>query len=301
VSIAKCDSYEGCKTFFFVPDLSIMPENFATSFFAKGFETYYIMDDKHLDLESKIRVITRLYGEIILFFNIERNIIGVDWPDLTRRLVKEHGQRIRIGVLCHRRLGDETIADLEREYLYDIGIYCGCIPLEFRKSQNLALLTEVLEANDARGRRSSLRAICGDTSTLNFSHRGHSFRGSVRDVSLSHFSCVFDGQAPELELYEKVDNIQLKLGGIICSVDGVLFAKRSGDGSTLYVFVFRNSRDRDGLDAEMHAKVNGFIQRHFEQEVQEKLSRSFGEEIALRRNSYAVADSTKNGRPAILA
>jgi hypothetical protein len=307
VSNGKIDSFEGCKTFFFVPDLSIMPEDFVSTFFSKGFETYYLMDDKHLDIESKVRVILRLYQDVILFFNIERNLPGVDWPDLVRRLIKEHSGKARIGVLCHRRLGEESIAELERKYLYEIGIYCGCIPLEFRKTQNLALLSEVLEANDARGRRSSLRAICGDTSSLNFAHRGASFRGTVRDVSVSHFSCAFEGADPGLEMYEKVANIQLKLGGIICSVNGVVFAKRVVGSATLYVFVFRNSRDRDGLDAEMLAKVNGFIQRHFEQSVRAELARGFGEEIANRKEATAAAlaralsGSTKDSRPAILA
>jgi hypothetical protein len=88
-------------------------------------ESYYVMDDKHLDLESKVRVIRRLFGEVILFFNVERRINGVDWPSFVRRLVVEHGDRIRVGVLCHRHVGEDAIAELERKYLYEIGICCG--------------------------------------------------------------------------------------------------------------------------------------------------------------------------------
>jgi hypothetical protein len=90
---------------------------------------------------------------------------------------------------------------------------------------------------------------------------------AANDASVSHFSCAFEGPNPDLKMYEKVDGIQLNLGGIICAVSGVLFAKRASADRALYVFVFRDSRDCDGLDAEMHAKVNGFIQRHFEQAV----------------------------------
>lgn len=301
MSSIKSDSFEGCKTFFFVPDLSIMPEDFVTHFFADGFETYYMMDDKHLDLESKVRVIARLFGDVILFFNIERNISGIDWPAFVRRIREEHNSRVRVGVLCNRRIGDEAIAALERKYLYDIGIFCGCIPLDFRKAKNLPLLSEVLAANDARGRRNALRAVCEGTSSLNFSRGGHLYRGEVRDVSVSHFSCVFDGPVPELRMYEKVEDIQIKLGGIICSVNGVLFAKRVVGGSTLFVFVFRDSHDKDGLDAEMGAKVNGFIRKHFEQGVQAALSRGFGEEIARQRGSRGPSDSTRPSSPAILA
>ena len=297
----KLDSWEGCKTFFVVPDLSLMPEDFVPTFFAKGFETYYLMDDQHLDLAAKVRVILGLFNDVIFFFNVGRKINGVHWPEFVRGISEEHGERARIGVLCERRLGDEAIAAFERTYLYEIGIFCGCVPLDYRKAKNLPLLAEVLAANEAKGRRSSLRAVCGDTSRLNFSREGHSFRGFVRDVSLSHFSCVFEGSDPELKMYEKVKDIQLNLGGIICSVDAVLFAKRAVGASMLYVFVFRDSRDRDGLDAHMSAKINGFIHRHYEQGVRAALSKGFGEEIARRRERRPGAGSTRSQAPTILA
>jgi len=53
-----------------------------------------------------------------------------------------------------------------------------------------------------------------------------------RKCETYYVSCVFDGADPELEMYEKVEDSLMKLGGIIRSVDGVLFAKRAVGAST---------------------------------------------------------------------
>jgi hypothetical protein len=146
-------------------------------------------------------------------------------------------------------------------------------------------LTQVLSANEARGRRRNLRAICGDSCVFNFSLDGRVYRGRVRDISVSHFSCCFDGPDPGLKLYEKIDDVQLKLGGAICTVDAVLFIQRETEGERLSVFVFRDSRNREGLDHEVMSKVNSFIQGHFEQAVRSMIRAAYDEELARRRDA----------------
>jgi len=292
----KKELTEGRKTFFVVPDLSLMPEEFVPSFFARGFEVYYLMDDQYLDMASKVNVIFSLFPDVIIFFNTDRRLNGLQWPAFVRELKSKHKEKARLGVLCGKAIGEEALRVMERTYLYDIGIHCGCIPLEYRKSRNLAILDGVLTANEAKGRRSSLRAICGPTCTLNFPLRGRLYRAFVRDVSISHFSCEFDGPDPGLEMYEKVDDIQMKLGGIICAVNAVVYTKRALGEVLLYVFVFRDSRGRDGLDAEMFAKINGFVHEHFDESVRSLVRKGFEEELSKRRESKSPsAGSTKKG------
>jgi hypothetical protein len=273
----KKELYQGVKTFFVAPDLSIMPEDFLSQFFLHGFEAYYLMDDQYLDMETKIRVLFSLFPDFLLFFNIDRKLGKVDWPESIKRIKDENGERAKIGVLYGNHVEEATRRSIEKTYLYDIGIYCGCIPLEYQKKKNVALLHSVLVANEANGRRKSLRAICGSTCTFNLVQRGTKYVGEIRDISVSHFSCAFDGPDPDLAMYEKADGFQLNLSGIICTVDGVVFTKRILDGSMLYVFVFRSSRDREGLDAEMLAKVNGFIHAHFEKGVLAIVNKGFEE------------------------
>jgi hypothetical protein len=286
----KKELYQGVKTFFIAPDLTLMPEDFLSHFFLKGFEAYYLMDDQYLDMETKIRVLFRLFPDFLLFFNIDRKLGKIEWPKAMAGIKDDFGERAKMGVLYSGYIEESTRKSIEKTYLYDIGTYCGCIPLMYKKQKNLALLQSVLVANEANGRRKSLRAICGSTCTFNLVIRGIKYLGEIRDISVSHFSCAFDGPDPDLPMYEKARGFQLNLSGIICTVDGVVFTKRVIEGSMLYVFVFRSSRDREGLDAEMLAKVNGFIHSHFEKGVLKIANKAFEGGGSVKREG-APADS----------
>jgi hypothetical protein len=293
----KKEILEGIKTFFVVPDLSLMPEDFLGNFFLGGYQAYYIMDDPYLDIPTKVRVLFSIFPDIIIFFNTERRLAGLEWPALIRELKQRNGDRAKIGVLYGKHHGAETRRAFERTYLYEIGVHCGCIPLDYSKKRNLSLLTQVLSANEARGRRRNLRAVCGDSCAFNFSRDGRIYRGGVRDISISHFSCCYDGPDPRLKLYEKIHDVQIKLGGVICTVDAVLFIQRETAEGTLNVFVFRNSRDEDGLDPEVLAKVNAFIQGHFEQTVRSLIRTAYDEEIARKRDARRISGEGKPQGP----
>ena len=289
MAIQKKDVIEGVKTFFVVPDLSVMPEDFLPNFFLKGFEAYYLLDDQYLDIPAKIRILFSLFPELIIFINTDRKLGNLDWRSYIKQIQNEYEERARIGVLYGKHISEETRRQMEKIYLYDIGINCGCIPIEYRKASNLGLLLGVLTANQANGRRRYLRAICGETCELNFMHERVRLEGRILDVSISHFSCEFRGPDPELKMYEKATDIQLKLAGIICTVDAVLFTKRVAGDTVVNVFVFRNSRGRDGLDPDMLAKVNGFIRERFERGVTSLVQKGFEEEIARQRETRRAA------------
>jgi hypothetical protein len=281
--IIRDEIISGIKTFFITPELSCMPEDFLPNFFLKGFETYYLMDDPYLDIASKIEVLFSIFPELLLFFNIDRRLSGIVWPEFIRGLKEKYADRAMIGVLHNRKPKTPEREQLERTYLYDIGIVGGCIPVGYRKAENLILLTGVLTANQANGRRKFLRAICSASCGFNLDRERRHLSGTIKDVSISHFSCVFDGPDPNIPMYEKCANIQLNLSGTICTVNGVVCAKRVVDGTLLYVFVFRNSLDHDGLDAEMLSKVNGFIHATFGKNVMGLVNEGFDVRIKKRR------------------
>jgi hypothetical protein len=295
MAIEKKDVIEGIKTFFVVPDLSLMPEDFLPNFFIKGFEAYYLMDDPYLDLRSKITVLFDLFPELILFFNTDRKIAGVDWPSFIRELQGCYTDRARIGVLYGKQVSEEVRRQMEKEYLYDMGINCGCIPIEYRKTSNLVLLLGVLTANQANGRRKYLRAICGETCEFNFLREGRKIEGRILDVSVSHFSCQIEGLDPGIKMYEKATDIQLRLGGFICTVDAILYIKRIIGDSVIYVFVFTQAKGKEGLAPDMMAKVNGFIHERFDKSVNALVRKGFDEEIARKRE--AKAKSAKAPQP----
>jgi hypothetical protein len=283
--IEKCEIIEGIKTFFIVPDLSVMPEDFLPSFFLKGYEAYYLMDDQYLDIPSKVRILFDIFPEVILFFNTDRRLANLEWRSFIQGIEEEYGDRARMGVLFDKHIGERLQRQMERTYLYDIGITCGCIPMEFHKAGNLKLLLGVLAANQANGRRKYLRALCGETSELNFIREGRKLEAKVVDISVSHFSCVFGGPDPDLPMYEKAEDIQLRLGGIICTVDAVLYTKRVLGGEAVYVFVFMSNRGREGLPPDILEKINNFIHERFNRAVSTLIHEAFDSEISRRREA----------------
>lgn len=253
------ESVLGIKTFFIVPDLSLFPEEFLKSFFLKGYETYFIHDDPYCSLEQKIHTLFSVFPQVILFFNIDRPVQGIDWPVFIGKLQEQYGERAMIGVMYQKRNNPEEVRKMEWLYLYSIGIICGCIPMEYQKSKNLYRFINVLCANQANGQRRFLRAMCGDSFKANLSFRGKHFRCALRDISISHFSCTFVGEVPEIPLHEKIREIQMNLRGILIKVDAVLCLKRVLAQDMIHVFVFRTNDDHEGLNPDHLIKVNGIV------------------------------------------
>ncbi|HHU37181.1 MAG TPA: hypothetical protein GXZ47_08130 [Treponema sp.] len=253
------DATQGMKIFFVVPDLTIFSEEFSKSFFLKGYETYFIHDDPYCSLEKKIHTLFSIFPQVILFFNVDRQINGIDWPSFIGTLQKEYGERAMIGVMYQKRNSQEETKKIEWLYLYTIGIICGCIPMEYNKAKNLYRFVNVLSANQANGQRRFLRTICGESCKANISFQGKDYRCVLRDISISHFSCVFNGETADIPLHEKIKNIQMNLHGILINVDAVICLKRVLNGELVNVFVFRTSEDREGLNPDHLIKVNEII------------------------------------------
>jgi hypothetical protein len=253
----------GRKTFFIVPEVSLLPEEYLKSYFLKGFETYFIDDDPYCSLELKIQTLVSLFKEIILFINIDRPIHGINWPVFIRKLNSTYGERLIIGIMYRRKTNADEARDIERQYLYDIGISGGCIPVEYQKTKNLYNFLNVLIANQANGQRKFLRAICDDSFKMNFNYKGVLYKCLLRDISISHFSCVFSGDIAEMPLHERINDIQLNLKGMHLKVDGVVSLKRAVAEDMVHVFVFRTENGREGLDTENMAKINELIYKYF--------------------------------------
>lgn len=261
----------GVKTFFVVPEISLLPEEYLKSFFIKGYESYFLDDDPYTDLQTKIHLLFSLFPEVILFFNVDRPIRGINWPVFIRNLQNTYKERAIIGVLYRKRNNLEDVKQLERLFLFDIGIVGGCIPIEYQKGKNLFLIQNVLQANQANGQRKYIRAICDEFCKVNMKFEGKKYYGLLRDISISHFSCVFVGDLPQFQLHQKINDIQISLKGTICKMDGVYCLQRVMGDDNIHVFVFRTVEDREGLNSENLSRVNNFIFNMFTSNVQNLL------------------------------
>jgi hypothetical protein len=235
------------KTFFITPDQSLFPENYLEEYLIHGFETYFIENDKACPIEKKVDIIRRIFHDSILFFNIDAVVPGINWPEFIARIQKSYGDSILLGVLYAKRQTLEERLALEKFYLYDIGIKCGCVQLEYRKKTNFGIIEKTLYANQAMGRRKYVRAICGNNCGLTFTQNGRQYKGTIYDISLSHFSCII----PENEVLneqEKLYNIQFNIKGLHIRADAVLYMKRLSADGMLYIFTFITRQGENGLD-----------------------------------------------------
>ena len=123
----------GRKTFFIAPDFSLIPESYLEEYLELGYECYFVCNDKTLPVEYKVDVILSVFKDSIVFFCIDTVIHGVNWEKIIFRMQKKYGDKARLGVIYNKRKTDAERHALERRFLFDMGLQCGCIQLEYQK------------------------------------------------------------------------------------------------------------------------------------------------------------------------
>lgn len=250
MGISVSDIVMGRKTFFILPDTSLMPTSYLEDYFALGYECYYIENDKRVKFQKKVDVILSLFKDLILFFNVDFTIPDFEWSEYIQNLVIEHKIQDSVGILYTKRATKEDKARIEKKYLYELGVRCGCTQLEYQKKQNFELIAKLLFANQAQGRRKTIRALCSAACTYSVTYGSHqiSAAGVLQDISLSHFTILSPGSGLEIKLYEKLKDIHFNIRGFLFRSDAVLVMERPVNGDMLYVFAFINSNGTTGLE-----------------------------------------------------
>lgn len=239
----------GRKTFFITPDTTLIPESYLEDYFALGYECYFVENDKRVKLEKKLDILISLFHDVIFFFNIDYSIQDLDWSVFIRNIIDSYSNSASIGVLFTKRQSKDEKTRLEQKYLYEMGLRCGCIQLEYQKKQNFEIIEKILYANQAQGRRKNIRALCTSACTFNVNYNGFQTTGVLQDVSLSHFSFVFPEGKLNIQLYEKISDFHFNIRGFMFRSDAVLIMERPVDGQILYVFGFVSSTGANGLDS----------------------------------------------------
>lgn len=237
----------GRKTFFITPDLSLFPETFLEDFFALGFECYFVENLKMISLKEQIDAIISVFKDVILFFNLDANVVGIEWVKFISELQKQYPD-IYIGVMFVKRLDTKEKSRLEKLFNYDLGIKCGTIQLEYQKKTNFWIIQKILFANQAQGRRKTIRALCTKAYTFNFDCENKPYDGFLQDISLSHFSFIYPKEKMPIKVFEKIDDIRFHLKGLLMRSSAVLVMQRDiGENDVLNVFAFVNENGQSGL------------------------------------------------------
>lgn len=240
----------GRKTFFIAPDTTLIPESFLEDYFALGYECYFIEHDKNTSLERKVEILLSVFHDVILFFNIDYLPEQMSWPIFIRNIIENYSNQASIGVVYKKRQTKDEKAFLERKYLYEMGLNCGCIQLEYQKKTNFEIIAKILYANQAQGRRKNIRALCTKACTFQFNWKNIDYNGTLQDISLSHFSFIYPEGKLNVQLYEKIAGFHFNIRGFIFRSDALLIMQRpmGNYGDTLFVFAFVSSTGASGLD-----------------------------------------------------
>lgn len=256
---------KGRKTFFIAPDEILLSPDFLEEYLAKDYECYFIKNDLNNSITTKVETILSLFSDAIIFLNIDHHIEneGTDWPHFIAKLSKAFPNAC-IGIMYEKR---KTLAEknvIEKFYLYDLCIKGGCVQLEFQKYRNFVLIEKVLYANQAMGRRKTVRAICHNNNCyINYEDKdGKILYLPLNDISLSHFSLTIDDDVETpLQNTEKLLNLSFIIKGMRFIANAILFTKRKLEGATLYVFAFFNNGGKIGLDTALNKLL---IQKMYE-------------------------------------
>lgn len=256
---------KGRKTFFIAPDEILISSDFMEEYLAKDYECYFIQSDLNNSITTKVNTILSLFDDSIIFFNIDHHIEneGTDWPHFIAKLSRDF-PNVCIGIMYEKR---KTVAEknqIEKFYLYELCIKGGCIQLEFQKYRNFVLIEKVLYANQAMGRRKTVRAICHNNNCyINYEDKdGKVMYLPLNDISLSHFSLTIDDDVETpIQQTDKLMNLSFIIKGMRFISNAILFTKRKLDDGTLYVFAFFNNGGKIGLDSALNKLL---IQKMYE-------------------------------------
>ncbi len=264
---------EGRKTFFIAPDTSFLPESYLEDFLSRGYEAYIIKDFRFYPIYEQVKIIVETCPDSILFFFVDSDV-GVDWAKFIKYIQDEFQGKALIGVLYAKGRTDEQKAAMEKYYLFDLGLQCGCIELAYNKEKNFEIIDKVMYANQACGRRKNVRAICDSAASANFVYQGAVVKGRVSDISVSHFSFIPDPNYtfPDIPLYTNIGEIAVTFKGFRFKVPATLMIQRDLDGGkVLQVFVMLKSNGQQGLDEGIAEKVRERIYTMVTDKVKEAL------------------------------
>ena len=241
----------GRKVFILYPQ-SVIKEEMLHLLIAAEYEVALLYET-----QKALRVLSK-YPNSILFINIEEEMKEPEWAAfITKIMENEATSGVRIGIICHN-----ASAALKKKYVLQIGVKCGFINLKNGLKESFKIIATTLEANEAKGRRKYVRAVCSDKdkAMFNVKYGGDYLTGSILDISSVGMACTFD-KPQNLKLGIDLDDIQLKLRAVLCRLKGKLVGMDKEKGERLVVLFSKKISPR-----ERH-KIHQFVYDRFQETI----------------------------------
>lgn len=235
----------GRKIFFLHP-LPQVQNEVIDELIQREYEVYVIRDRALLR-----RNLGQFPGSII-FIDIDQVIGEKEWEGWIREVMKaEDLEDIRIGILTTNR--NDL---LQNKYSHMLHLPCGYTMIHRDLHITVTQLLNILNTNEAKGRRKYLRATTDDDgkTVVNFPLGGQFVSGFIVDISTAGFSCSFN-EDPDFSKNSAFSNVQIKLRHTILNVETVIFGSRTAGETKLYVALFT-----DRLSPDTRVKIRKYIQ-----------------------------------------
>jgi hypothetical protein len=233
----------GKKVFFLYPQ-SVIQKELVVLLIQNEYEVYLLHDHR------KALGVLKRYNDSIIFINIDEALKEAEWETYIKGIMSnEDTKNVRIGIISYNT--DKALAG---KYLMDLMVQCGFIRLTLGIKESAAIILKALDANEAKGRRKYIRAKCTDLTVNSFNIRMgiNTYKGRIRDISSVGMACVFDEHA-SFELKTPLNDIQLNLKGLICSISGVVAGIRT-ENEPVYLIMFDHK-----ITEATQLKISNFI------------------------------------------
>lgn len=282
---------KGRKTFFIAPDRSLFPQQYLEDYLTLGYECYFIDTDIFLPIDVKVDIILSVFKDSILFFNIDAPIQDTNWPTLINKLQLKYPTAL-FGVIYAKRQSESERHTIEKRYLYNIGIQCGCIQLEYQKRNNFELIDKMLYANQAMGRRKNVRAVCTNSCKLSFmSPKNELIQASLSDISISHFSFILPEGQLEIQSYERINDMAFTIKGLRFRTSAVLYMTRKTEEGELFVMAFASNSEPNGLPSVIKTQLIPKIYEIMMENCNVLLDKLFTSATRMRKTSLGTSEA----------
>jgi hypothetical protein len=243
----------GKKIFILYPH-SVIQDEMIDLLIMNGYETYILRDHK------RARRLLEYFPGSIMFINIDEGMPEKEWEAYIQDIQEDPKTReSRLGILSYN-----TDHGLMQKYLMDLSIPCGYIQLKLGIQASTKIILDALKANEAKGRRKFIRAICKDdiTATINYKSPEGMYYGKILDISSAGISAQMD-KAGDFLPNSKLKNAQLKLRGSLLMTDVILMGSRR-DSKFVWILLFdpRMQQDQKLL---IHRFIKQSLQRYIDQ------------------------------------
>ena len=225
---------DGKKIFLLYPQ-SVIQQDMLDILIMAGYETYIIFD------AERAKKLLKKFPGSIMYINIDEKFKEPEWEAYVRGIMKDEDTKdCMLGIMSYNQ--DKA---LMKKYLMDLSLPCGYVQLKLGIKESTKIIIGALEANEARGRRKSIRADCADDINASISIKTNTgyATGKLLDISSAGIAAKFD-KFENLAPNSIINDIQLRLRTGLVRADMIYMGKRA-DLKNVHIILFDQNMSQD--------------------------------------------------------